>query len=156
MRISHAQVRRECANGCTTHQLLGDECLMQRSFRGTVLSGPRRAQSHGLVSFTGPFRRAAVSWNGRDMSTRPTWVPDDAYFADGEWWRRDESDELVLLVEPPSLVPLKVGDRISMKVEPLTWWDRFLWRWFRIVRKHPSVRRDFIITDAVSSKDSKD
>lgn len=32
--------------------------------------------------------------------TRPEWVPEDAYFADGEWWKRNEEDELEVLTPP--------------------------------------------------------
>ena len=47
----------------------------------------------------------------------------------------------------PSVTP-KVGDKIRMKVPPpLTWWDNFLWRWFRIERRRPFEWKDFVVKD---------
>lgn len=52
-----------------------------------------------------------------------------------------------LLQWTPTPMVAVVGDRVLIHgPPPLTWWDRFLWRFFRIERKRPYVVREFIVT----------
>ena len=44
--------------------------------------------------------------------------------------------------------PLKVDDHVTADLPaPLTWWDRLLWRLFRIEHKRPTTRQTFVVTD---------
>jgi len=46
----------------------------------------------------------------------------------------------------------KVGDRFTMDVKPsLTFWDKILWRLFRIERKRPTKRQEFVVTNVAAS-----
>ena len=43
---------------------------------------------------------------------------------------------------------MNVGDKFVMKVpSPLTLWDKFLWRLFRIERKRPEADQEFVVTN---------
>lgn len=42
-----------------------------------------------------------------------------------------------------------IGDEIRIKAPPpLTWWDRVLWRLFRIERKREPIDQVYVVTDA--------
>lgn len=43
--------------------------------------------------------------------------------------------------------PMNVGDVFTIDAPPpLTWWDRVLWRLFRIERRRENVRQTFVVT----------
>jgi hypothetical protein len=44
---------------------------------------------------------------------------------------------------------MQVGDKVTMSDVwfPLTWWDRFLWRLFRIDRERPKVSGEWTVVD---------
>lgn len=43
---------------------------------------------------------------------------------------------------------MKIGDKVTATLPPpLTWWDKVLWRLFRIERKRAAVTREYVVTD---------
>jgi len=58
------------------------------------------------------------------------------------------------MLEFTPTVGLKIGDKVNAQLPPpLTWWDRVLWRLFRIERKRPLAWQELVVMSVYPSED---
>lgn len=51
---------------------------------------------------------------------------------------------------------MKIGDKICAQLPPpLTWWDNFLWRFFRIERKRHKTWQDLTVVDVYPKDETR-